>query len=192
VDRLLGLPADAGETEPREVFGASAGAALYRRAMLHELEGFDESFFLYLEDVDVAWRARMRGWRCLYAPAAVAWHVHSGTAVHGSGFKHRLVGRNRIRLLAKNADGHQLRRHLPAIVAYELGYVLYAGTVDRTAAPLLGRLQGLRDWRSLRRAYAGERRPIPLARSRGVRAALRRRAVWLSAHRGSACGCAPN
>ena len=59
-DRLLGEPVDASESEPVEVFGTSAGAALYRRAMLEEVP-FDESFFAYYEDVDVAWRARMFG-----------------------------------------------------------------------------------------------------------------------------------
>ena len=75
-DRLLGEPVDASETTPVEVFGASGGAALYRRAMLEEVP-FDESFFAYLEDVDVAWRARMRGWRSVYVPTAVVRHQHS-------------------------------------------------------------------------------------------------------------------
>src|SRR5258706_13975063 len=57
--RLPYLPAQASETEPTPVFGACGGAALYRRAMLEDIGGFDSTFFAYLEDVDVAWRARM-------------------------------------------------------------------------------------------------------------------------------------
>ena len=63
------------------VFGASAAAALYRREMIDDVavDGhfFDPNFFCYREDADVAWRALLMGWRCLYAPAAVSYHVRS-------------------------------------------------------------------------------------------------------------------
>jgi GT2 family glycosyltransferase len=177
-DRLLGTMASSGESEPVEVFGASGGAAMYRRAMLDEIGGFDESFFAYLEDVDVAWRARMRGWRCLYAPDAVVAHHHSATLGHGSSRKYFLVGRNRVRLLAKNASGAQLRRYAPWMLADDLAYVCFLALTQLTLAPLFGRLAGLREWRRYRRAGAAGRREIPLARVSGVRAALRRQKVW--------------
>ncbi|MGH2354318.1 MAG: glycosyltransferase family 2 protein, partial [Chloroflexota bacterium] len=79
-DRLVGRPVAESETQPVEVFGASAGAALYRRSMLEELGGFDARFFIYLEDVDLAWRARLAGWRAVYAPDAVVRHAHSASA----------------------------------------------------------------------------------------------------------------
>lgn len=173
-DRLLGAPPEAGGSEPTEVFGASGGAALYRRAMLEEIGGFDPTFFVFIEDADVAWRARMRGWRSLYAPRAVVLHHHSATARHGSSFKHFHVGLNRVRLLAKNADRRHLRRYGPAMVAYDAAYVAYACVADRTFAPLRGRIRGLREWRSYR-AGPGERRPVALAPVSGVRSALRRR-----------------
>jgi GT2 family glycosyltransferase len=63
------------------VFGASAAAALYRREMIDDVavEGsfFDPAFFSYREDADVAWRAILQGWHCIYAPAAVSYHVRS-------------------------------------------------------------------------------------------------------------------
>ena len=63
------------------VFGASAAAALYRRAMIDDVavDGsfFDPAFFAYREDADVAWRAILQGWRCIYNPAAVSYHVRS-------------------------------------------------------------------------------------------------------------------
>jgi hypothetical protein len=68
-DRLRGYPM-AHAQAPAEVFGASAGAALYRCAMLEALGGFDERFFAYLEGVDLAWRAQIAGWRCVYVPSA--------------------------------------------------------------------------------------------------------------------------
>ncbi len=63
------------------VFGATGAAALYRRAMIADVcfrgEFFDDDFFAYREDADVAWRAQLLGWRCRYTPGAVAYHVRS-------------------------------------------------------------------------------------------------------------------
>jgi GT2 family glycosyltransferase len=177
-DRLLGQPPSVSEIEPCEVFGACAGAALYRRAMLDEIGGFDESFFFHLDDVDVAWRARMQGWRCLYAPDAVVRHHHGATMAHGSSLKYFHVGLNRMRTLAKNADKRQLWRYGLAMIAYDLAYVAFVAVTDRTLAPLRGRVRGMREWRRYREAGA-PRRPVELAPARGPRAALARRAAWL-------------
>ena len=61
------------------VFGATAAAALYRRAMIEDIsldgEFFDSDFFVYREDADVAWRAQLMGWKCLYVPYARGYHV---------------------------------------------------------------------------------------------------------------------
>jgi GT2 family glycosyltransferase len=177
-DRLLGQPLAASEAKPVEVFGASGGGALHRRRMLDEVGGMDESYFFALDDADLAWRARMRGWRCLYAPAAVVHHHHGATTAHGSEVKYFHVGLNRVRTLAKNADRGLLRRYGPAMVGYDLAYVAFAAARDRTLAPLRGRLQGLREWRAYRRAGA-DRQPVELTPIRGLRAALSRRSVWL-------------
>ena len=177
-DRLLGRDPEPPAGNPAEVFGASGGAALYRSAMLDQIGGFDASFFAFVEDADVAWRARMAGWRCLYAPAAVVHHHHSATAGHGSALKHYHVGRNRIRLLAKNADSSLLRRYGPAMVAYDTAYVLAHAVTDRSLAPLRGRIAGVREWRSYRRAGAAGRRPTDLAPVRGLRAGASRRATY--------------
>src|SRR5207237_3331957 len=74
-ERLIGEPVTASEREPTEVFGACGGAAMYRGEMLEQLGGLDESFVFGLEDADLAWRAQMRGWRCLYVPDAVVFHA---------------------------------------------------------------------------------------------------------------------
>ena len=118
-DRLVGAAASESESVPTEVFGASAGAVLYRRAALEDVGCFDESFFVFMEDADVAWRMRMRGWRCMYAPTALAHHHHSATAVHASDRKYFHVGRNRVRLLARNADRRLLVEYGGAMVAYD-------------------------------------------------------------------------
>ncbi len=143
-DRRGGEADDGRETEPVQVFGPCAGAALYRRSMLDQIGLFDEHFFAYLGDVDLAWRARLAGWRCLYVPHARVYHVHSATAVEGSPFKNRLLGRNKVWTIVKNygPDG-RLLAYLPLIVLYDLAAVLYALVARREISPLQGRLAGL-------------------------------------------------
>jgi GT2 family glycosyltransferase len=173
-ERRIGTPASAAQGPVVDVFGASATAALYRREMLDDVGGFDESFFAYLEDADLAWRAQMARWRTVYVPQATVRHHHSGTLGHRSPEKFFLVGRNRVRMLAKNATGTQLTRHALAIVAYDVAYVLYAALRSRTLAPLRGRVAGLREWHSYRGRGRASRRPIALTRGPGIRAALAR------------------
>jgi len=91
-----------------EVLLPSGSAALYRRAMLDEIGGFDPAFFLYCEDTDLGLRARWRGWRCLYAPAAVVEHHYSHSAGRASPVKAFFVERNRLFLAAKNFPASML------------------------------------------------------------------------------------
>lgn len=126
-----------------EVFGACAGAALYRKAMLDDLDGFDEDYFAYLEDVDLAWRARLRGWRCLHVPSARVTHVFSSFAGANAPFKNRLLGRNKIWTILKNYPAPYLASHLPLILLYDalaVGYRLLHGD----ASALAGRLAALK------------------------------------------------
>jgi GT2 family glycosyltransferase len=175
-ERLAGAPAPLGDSASRDVFGATACAALYRRAMLDDIGGFDPAFFAYLEDVDVAWRARCSGWRCVYEASAVAHHRGSATSREGSGFKYRLVGRNRVRLLAKNATTRQLLRFGVLMLAYDVAYVAFVALTDRTLAPLHGRIEGLRAWRGARAGGRPTRKPAPLAAAKeGWRGALDQR-----------------
>ena len=164
--------------EACEVFGASGCFALYRKTMLDATGGMDERFFAYLEDVDLAWRARAAGWRAVYQPLALAYHRGSASSGEGSRKKYFLVGRNRVRVLARNATGPQLARALPGILLYDLAYVTYAAFADRTLAPLRGRLRGLGEWRALRRE-SQPRHTVALSSPwRGWRAALRMRRAY--------------
>ena len=67
---------------PAVVFGAPGSSALYRRAMLDDIafrgEVYDENLFMYLDDIDIDWRANIFGWRCIYTPDATAWHATMG------------------------------------------------------------------------------------------------------------------
>jgi GT2 family glycosyltransferase len=100
------------------VFGASAAAALYRREMIDDIavDGhfFDPDFFVYREDADVAWRAQLMGWRCLYAPSAVAHHVRTVTPANRRtlpGFINMHSVKNRFLMRVKNATPGLYRRY---------------------------------------------------------------------------------
>ena len=95
-----GSPPEYGRRD--EVLAPSGSAAIYRRAMLDEIGGFDEDFFLYCEDTDLGLRARWAGWKCLYEPAAVVHHHYSHTAGRATSLKAYYVERNRLFLLIKN------------------------------------------------------------------------------------------
>jgi GT2 family glycosyltransferase len=182
-DRFLGCPADGPASDAAEVFGACAGAALFRRAMLEDIGRFDSGYFLYLDDADVAWRARMAGWRALYVPDAIVWHDHSATTRHGSSFKYFHVGRSRVRLVAKNADRRHLLRYGAQMLLFDLAYIAFVAVADHSLAPLRGRLAGLREWRAVRAQTERSRRPVQLDCRQGFAAALRRRRAWLGGAR---------
>jgi GT2 family glycosyltransferase len=95
--------ADTGQYEDEtEVFGPCAGAALYRRTMLDEIGLFDEDFFLYAEDADLAFRARWAGWLCRYVPSANVTHIHRGTAGTESDISVYYINRNHLWFVIKN------------------------------------------------------------------------------------------
>src|SRR3989442_728251 len=123
-------PTNRGEDEPDgpafdlpgEVFGVCAAAGLYRCTMLDDIringEILDASFFAYLEDVDIDWRARSRGWRSWYEPAAVATHARSGSGAWGSAKLQRHILKNRLLLIVKNDGGLGMLARLPGMVAF--------------------------------------------------------------------------
>ena len=134
VDRGAEEP-DRGQYERDEdVFGASGAAALYRRAMLDDVriegEWFDESFFAYREDADLAWRAQLLGWRCRYVASATATHVRRVTPERRDALPanvNRWSVRNRFLLRLKNQTaGHAWRFALPSLARdmQVAGYVL--------------------------------------------------------------------
>lgn len=100
-----------------EVFGVSGACALYRRAMLDDVGGPDETLFAFFEDVDLDWRARMRGWTAWYEPAAVAEHERGGAGPRRTGTVEELNFRNRLLVVAKNDDPVALLWALPGVLA---------------------------------------------------------------------------
>ena len=110
--------------EPRSIFTASAGAALYRHSMLKQLGYFDSSYFAYYEDLDLGWRARLKGWHSMLLPEAKAFHKIHGTSASVPGnFLWFLSERNRLRTLIKNLPTGALLHHPFRILIDELRYV---------------------------------------------------------------------
>ncbi|HWB86634.1 MAG TPA: glycosyltransferase family 2 protein [Bryobacteraceae bacterium] len=116
-DRGWGDPADQSFEHAEYVFGASAAAALYRRRMIDDIavngDFFDSDFFAYREDADVAWRAQLLGWPCIYTPAAVAYHVRTmvpGKRRSVSGVLNMHSVKNRFLMRVKNTTPDLFRR----------------------------------------------------------------------------------
>lgn len=112
-----GTSKQCGHREPPENFPRrrhallpSGSAAMYRREMLDEIGGFDESFFLYCEDTDLGLRARWAAWECVYVPDAVVEHRYSHSAGAASPLKAYYVERNRLFLVVRNFPASMLWR----------------------------------------------------------------------------------
>ncbi len=112
--------------QPRRVFGACAGAALYRRELFETIGLFDEDFFAYLEDVDFNVRANSRGKKCYFVPDARVFHI--GSATSGSKinpFTVKLSTRNNFFVLAKNYPLSFFFRFFPALCVYQLFWLAF-------------------------------------------------------------------
>lgn len=131
---------------PREVFGPIAAAALYRRRLLDEVGTFDEKFFAYLEDVDLAWRARRSGWSCRYTPDAVVTHRRASTGRRIPRRIRYLGRRNHVWLMVKNADALTLARFVlrqPLRDAVEVLRLLVRGRLVDAGLLIAARAAGI-------------------------------------------------
>lgn len=166
---LAGCPANRGVWEvdrgqwddSRAVFGANGAAAAYRRALFDEVGCFEEAFGSYMEDVDLAWRARLAGWTCVFVPQAVVYHHISGTG--GGRLSSFLVARNRIWLIARNYPARLFVRHFGRIVAAQVRIAWSAACAWRgeaSRATLRGLAVGLATWPRM----LGARRRIQASR----------------------------
>ncbi|RIK40168.1 MAG: glycosyltransferase family 2 protein [Chloroflexi bacterium] len=141
LDARLGQPL-ATSTLPAEVFGPSGGAAAYRLDAFRQVGGFCDAFFLYLEDVDLAWRLRLCGHHSIWTPDAVATHAYSAAAGEGSTLKRRLLARNRVWTIARCLPDVIWRRDRAAILAFDAKAVAWAAA-HRDMALLRGRAEGI-------------------------------------------------
>lgn len=140
------LERDAGQYgDEEDVFAWCGGGVLFRPEHLREVGLFDERFFAYYEDTDLAWRGRAQGWRYRFVPSSVIRHQHATTSVEGSVIFNRYVERNRLVMLTKNAPWRlaagAVGRYLLATASYGRRDVI--GPLRRRSRPRFG-VVGLR------------------------------------------------
>jgi GT2 family glycosyltransferase len=167
VDRGQG-EVDSGQFDDhQDVFGACGAAALYKRSMLEELQlesqCYDEDFFAYYEDADLAWRAQLMGWRCVYVPTAIGLHIRGyGDTLRKRRKKNaygpRLALRNRYLMILKNDEFTSFLHDLPFIILPELPRLLFLALVSPRS------LLGIIDFMRMFHATWGKRKKIQGAR----------------------------
>jgi len=123
--RYIGYPAKNYGQESVELFSPCAAAAMYLRKAFLDVDGFDEDFFSYFEDVDLGFRLQLRGYRCLYVPDAVVYHIGSATFGRRSDFSFYHSHRNLIWTFIKNMPSTLLWRYLPMHFLANLIYIVY-------------------------------------------------------------------
>jgi GT2 family glycosyltransferase len=168
---------DPGQRDDSEVFGVSGAAALFRRTMLDDCkvfgEIFDEDFFAYREDADLAWRSRLFGWKAVLASSAVAWHVRRVTPEVRSSLPPEInmhSVKNRFLLRLKNEGGGLALRNGAFELARDAAVVGAALTIERSSLPALSWL-----WKN-RASILAKRREIQRRR----RVADRELARWFN------------
>jgi GT2 family glycosyltransferase len=139
--------------QPEYVFGACAAAALYRREMIEDVSVsgsfFDPDFFAYREDADVAWRAQLLGWRCIYAPSAMGWHVRTmipGRRSSVAPVINMHSVKNRFLMRIKNSTGGVYSRYWLPMTLRDLTVIGGCLAVEQRSLPAFWKLAQC--WRS--------------------------------------------
>jgi GT2 family glycosyltransferase len=130
--RNMSRPTSMRPTQPEPIFGPDGAAAFYRRRMLEDIaiegEIFDVDFFMHKEDVDVCWRAQLRGWQSIYVPNAIAKHIRHfrpGYRQDIAPYIRASALRNRYFLLLKNDLPRHFWQDIFHILSYDVGILLY-------------------------------------------------------------------
>ena len=139
-----------------EVFAPCAAAALYRREAFEEVGGFDARYFCYFEDVDLGFRLRLRGHRCLYVHSAIVHHVSSALSGYRSDFAVYHGERNMVWTFVKNMPGPLLWLYLPQHLALNLAALAYYPFRRQGRAIIKAKIDALRGLPNALR----QRRPV--------------------------------
>jgi GT2 family glycosyltransferase len=130
--------------ETDEVFSACAAAALYKREAFLQVGGFNEKFFSHHEDVDLGFRLRLQGYRCLFVPEAVVLHVGSASFGFQSDKVVYQVNRNLVWSFVSNMPGWLFWKYLPAHIISNLIFLLYYTFRHRASAIWRAKFDALR------------------------------------------------
>jgi len=147
--------------EPEEIFGPCAGAALYRRTMLDEIGLFDEDFFLFMEDVDLAFRAQLSGWKCIYVPTARVVHIHGGTAGFKSDISIYYGNRNLVWYVVKNFPSRTLLLSSPWIISRNCADIPYYIINGKGRTIILAKIDMMKGFLSMVRKRGCIKRKVP-------------------------------
>ena len=166
---------DIEEGEERDVFGVSGAAAMHRMSFIRDVtlsdgQFLDEDFFTYREDADVAWRGRLFGWRAVYVPDAVGWHVRTVTPQKRRelpAFINMHSVKNRFMMRIKNEGLYLALRNAPFELTRDLVIIAAVLTIERSSLPAFPWL-----WRNRKRIFA-KRREIQRRRRVSDRALAR-------------------
>lgn len=155
-----GMPYHAYETQ-EWIFGACAAAALYRRRMIDEIGFFDEDFFLLYEDVDLSFRAQLKGYRCLYVPEAKIYHKTSSSIVRDSYVSIYYGHRNLEWVYFQNMPKRLLGKTMLLHLVHIMGSIFYFSCHGQMRSILSAKWHGFRNikgvLRKRRRIQKGKR-----------------------------------
>jgi GT2 family glycosyltransferase len=140
---------------PAWVFGACAGAAVYRKRLLDDIGLFDEDFFLLYEDVDLSFRAQLRGYRCIYVPDAIVYHKASGSIGDDSPISVYYSHRNLEWVYIHNMPGSLIKKTILNHLVYNLAAFFFFVAKGRGAEFIIAKWHALK---GLKRALKKRRR----------------------------------
>ena len=143
------------------IFGVCAGAALYRTSMLKDIGLFDEDFFLLYEDVDLSFRAQLKGYRCLFVPEAVVYHKASSSIVYDSPISVYYSHRNLEWVYIKNMPSILILKTIWLHIIYDIAaFFFFAanGRIKEFIKAKLDALKGLKRVLKKRRQIQRDRR----------------------------------
>lgn len=138
-----------GDNGPQRVFGVNAAACIISRCFIEEQpfeQFFDETFFMYLEDVDVATRALMMGWDSYYVQGAYAYHMGSASSNKNPGFSLKMTYRNNLAMIFKNYSLRAFISILPRIIRSDyatIKHLFRLGNPKGAHALIKGRFEGV-------------------------------------------------
>ncbi|GAA3843508.1 glycosyltransferase [Saccharothrix violaceirubra] len=129
--RHAGQPDDGSHDVPRDVLFGTGSALVVRTSVFKSLNGFDERFFMFYEDVDLGWRMNLRGWRVRYEPASLTYHRHHASmSTVDISRELYLLERNALAALYKNLSDETLAKVLPAALALVVRRATARGDID--------------------------------------------------------------
>jgi GT2 family glycosyltransferase len=157
--------AEVDEEDVHEIFGPCAAAAVYRRDAFLDVGGFDERYFCYFEDVDLAFRLRLAGHRCLYVPSSAVRHVGAAIAGRESDFAVYHAHRNLVWTYVKNMPGPLVWLYLPHHLAVNLLALVWFSVRGHPRAIARAKVDAVRSLPT----FVRERRALQAARQRSPR-----------------------